>query len=280
MSFTGYTNMDLLEYAFLWKGVLSAVFVSSSTSLVGVFLLMRRLSLLGAGLSHAAFGGIALAVVLNMDPTIFTLIYTVLAGVLLEFLIEKKGLPADTVISLFFSFGIALAIMVFGLTQNLGTNVYSYLFGSILTVSNTEFYAVIIIFAITTLFVGFYYRSLMLISFNEEIAALRGVSVKLLNYLLVMLASANIILAIKAVGLILSASFIAIPPMSSLLVTTSFFSTLAISVASSLLATVLGISISLLFDIPPSSTIVMCMIAVFLLFSVWRFLITLRRRFL
>lgn len=272
--------MGLFEYAFLWKGILSAVFVSISTSLVGVFLLMRRLSLLGAGLSHAAFGGIALALVLNVDPTIFTLIYTVLAGMLLEFLIEKKGLPADTVISLFFSFGVALAILVLGITQNLGTNIYSYLFGSILTVSSTELYAVIITFLATALFVGLYYRSLMLISFNEEIAALRGVSVKLLNYLLVMLASANIILAIKAVGLILSASFIAIPPMSSLLVTTSFLSTLALSVSSSLLATILGISISLWFDIPPSSAIVLCMIVIFILFSLWRFLITLKRRFL
>ncbi|MGB9874455.1 MAG: metal ABC transporter permease, partial [Hydrogenobacter sp.] len=104
--------MVFLDYAFLWKGILSGLLISVSTSLMGVFLLMKRLSLLGAGLSHAAFGGIAIAILLGIDPMVFTLFYMVMSGLTIQLLIERKGLPADTVISLFFSLGVALAIII------------------------------------------------------------------------------------------------------------------------------------------------------------------------
>jgi zinc transport system permease protein len=270
--------MEFLDYAFLWKGIVSGIFISVSTSLVGVFLLMKRLSLLGAGLSHAAFGGIALAILFNTDPMVFTLLYTVISGLAVEFLIERKGLPADTVISLFFSLGVALAIII--LTQNLGSNIYSYLFGSILTVSDRELLSSVLVCLFSLIFVYVYYRELLLISFNEEIAVLRGVKVRILNYLLIGIASANIVFAIKAVGLILASSFIAIPPMSALLVSTSFLSTLVISVCVSLVATFAGIFISLELDIPPSGAVIFCMVILFLLFVFWRLLVSLRKKFL
>ncbi|MGC8853186.1 MAG: metal ABC transporter permease [Hydrogenobacter sp.] len=272
--------MILLDYAFLWKGILSGLLISISTSLMGVFLLMKRLSLLGAGLSHAAFGGIALAILLGIDPMVFTLFYMVMSGLTIQLLIERKGLPADTVISLFFSLGVALAIIILGITQNLGSNIYSYLFGSILTVSDRELLGVLLVSLLSLVFVFFYYRKLLLISFNEEIALLRGVKVRTLNYLLIGIASANIVFAIKAVGLILASSFIAIPPMSALLVSTSFLSTLVLSVLVSFLATLMGIFLSLELDIPPSGAIVLCMVVIFLFLVFWRLLVNLRRRFL
>ncbi|QWK19457.1 MAG: metal ABC transporter permease [Hydrogenobacter thermophilus] len=270
--------MLLLEYAFLWKGLVGGLLISASSSLVGVFLLMKRLSLLGAGLSHAAFGGIALAILFNTDPTLFTLLYTVFSGLLLQFLIEKRGLPADTVISLFFSLGVALAILVLSITQNLGSNVYSYLFGSVLTVSDRELYSALATSLLTFLFVLAYYRKLLLISFNEELATLRGVKVSLLNYLLISIASANIVFAIKAVGLILASSFIAIPPMSALLVASSFFSTLALSLFLSLSATLLGMLLSFELDAPPSATIILCMVFIFLILTLWKGITLLKRR--
>lgn len=272
--------MTLLDYTFLWKGILSGILISVSTSLVGVFLLMKRLSLLGVGLSHAAFGGIALAILFNTDPMVFTLFYTVISGLAIQFLIERKGLPADTVISLFFSLGVALAIIVLGITQSLGSNIYSYLFGSILTVSDRELLSSVLVCLFSLIFVYIYYRKLLLISFNEEIAVLRGVKVRTLNYLLIGMASANIVFAIKAVGLILASSFIAIPPMSALLVSTSFLSTLVVSVCVSLIATLAGIFLSLELDIPPSGAVILCMVILFILFVFWRLLVNLRKKFL
>ncbi|MEZ0361185.1 MAG: metal ABC transporter permease [Hydrogenobacter sp.] len=270
--------MTLLDYTFIWKGLLSGLLISASTALIGVFLLMKRLSLIGAGLSHAAFGGIALAILFNADPTLFTVFYTLLSGIILQYLIESKGLPADTVISLFFSVGVALAVVILGITQNLGTNVYSYLFGSILTVSDTELFSAVATSIFTFLFIFINYRKLLLISFNEEIATLRGVKVRVLNYMLVSVASINIVFAIKAVGLILASSFIAIPPMSALLICTSFFSTMMVSVSVSFIATVFGILLSLRLDIPPSGSVVLSMVFIFLIFTIWKVFLNLKKR--
>ncbi len=254
--------MDLF---FFWKGVLSAVFIALATSMLGVFLIVKRLSLLGAGLSHVAFGGVALALVLDLEPFTFSLFYTVLSGLLLEFLIEHKKVPTDTLLSLFFSFGVALAVVLLGITGNMGANVYSFLFGSMLTASHRELYLSFLVFCGALAFVLLNYRSLLLLCFNEDIARLKGVKVRLLNYLLIALSSAGIALSIKAVGLVLSASFISIPSMTALLVANSFLSSLLLSVLFSLLSLTLGILLSLYKDLPPGGAVVMVMTLLFAL---------------
>lgn len=264
--------MDLLAYSLFWKGFLSAFFIAISTALVGVFLLIKRLAMLGAGLSHAAFGGIALALVVDVEPMSFTVAYTVMLGLLIQFLVEKKSLPADTVIALFFSSGVAMAIMLLGITDRLGTNVFSYLFGSMLTASETDLLLSVLVCTITLLFVVFNYRSLLLLSFNEEIARLRGVKVGLLNYTLIAIASANVVLSIKAVGLVLSASFVSIPAMTSLMVASSFLQAVLFSVGFSLLSLFSGILLSLFFDLPPSGAVVGAMVLFFLFVASGRFI--------
>lgn len=264
--------MELSSYGVFLEGFLSAFLIALSTSLIGVFLLIKRLAMLGAGLSHAAFGGIALAIVLHLDPLVFTVIYTVFLGLLMEFVVEKKSLPADTVVALFFSLGVALAIIVLGVTDNLGVSIFSYLFGSMLTASETELLLSSFIFFLTLFFLLFNYRSLLLLSFNEELGKLRGVRVKLLNYLLVALASANVVLSIKVVGLVLSASFMSIPAMTSLMVSSSFFQSILFSVLFSSLSLFLGMFLSLSLDLPPSGAVVSCMVFLFLIASFGRFI--------
>ncbi len=269
--------MDLLSYSLFWEGFLSAFFIALSTSLIGVFLLIKRLAMLGAGLSHASFGGIALAIVLGLEPMTFTVIYTVLLGLFIQFLVDKKSLPADTVVALFFSLGVALAIVVLGITDNLGTNVFSYLFGSMLTASERDLLLSVLTFLITLLFVLSSYRSLLLLSFNEEVARLRGVRLGLLNYSLIALASANVALSIKAVGIVLSTSFISIPAMTSLMISSSFLQGMLLSVFFSFFSLFSGIAISLLLDLPPSGAVVGSMVLLFVAVSLSKFI---KRRFL
>ncbi len=257
----GFTEL----FPFMWKGTVTAFLISLSSSVIGVYLLIRRLSMLGAGLAHAAFGSIAVSIVLEIEPYTFTIIYTILLGLGIEYLIQKKGLPADTLIALVYSFGVALAILVLSVWDTLGTNIFSYLFGSILLVSDIEFISVAIVSFLTLVFFAINYNKITALLFNEEIAKLRGISVSLINYSLIALACANIVLSIKAVGLILSTSFISIPPMASLLVANSFFSTIVFSVLFSLVSTLIGVIMASTFDIPPGSAIVISMVFIFLL---------------
>ena len=265
--------MDYIEtLSFMWKGLFSAVMISLSSSIIGVYLLVRRLSMLGAGLSHAAFGGISIALVLDLEPYTFTVLYTIILGLIIQYLIQRRGLPADTLLSLAFSFGVALAIIILSLWEGLGMNVFSYLFGSILLVSTTELLSIVGVSFLTLAFVFFNYKNIITILFNEEIAKLRNVRVDFINYSLVALACANIVLSIKAVGLVLSASFISIPPMASLLVANSFLSTMLFSAIFSLVSTLLGVFVSIIFDVPPGGSIVLSMVSIFLLLLLGRFL--------
>ncbi len=261
---------------FFWQGIITALFIALSTALVGLFLLIKRLAMLGAGLSHAAFGGIALAIVFDIEPLTFTLFYTVLCGLFIQLLVDKKSLPADTVIAIFYSLGVALAIIILGMTQNLGTNLFSYLFGSMLVAEKTDLFLSLSIFLLTLLFILINYRSLLLLSFNEEISKLRGIKVGLIKYTLIALASANVVLSIKAVGLVLSASFISIPAITSLMVSSSFLQSLLFSAGFSLFSLFSGLVLSLTFDLPPSGGVVASMVFLFLLAGFGRFI---KRRF-
>lgn len=259
---------SFLEYAY--RGLLAGILIGASSSAVGLYLIVKRLSMLGAGLSHAAFGGIALALLLGTDPTLFTVPYTVLVGFLLQLLIDKKGVPADTVVSLVFSGGVALALILISVTDQAGVGVQSYLFGSVLTVSDGELLLSLLISATTFIFLTVNYRKLFMILFNEELARLKGVKVGWMNYSLVMVASANIALSIKVAGIVLSSSFVAIPPMTALLVSPSFFWTLVFSLLFSSASVLLGIAVSIIYDLPPSGAIVLVMILFFLMAGGYR----------
>ncbi|WP_448584219.1 metal ABC transporter permease [Thermocrinis sp.] len=260
--------MDFIEnLRFVYQGILAGIFIALSCSMLGVYLLMRRLSMLGAGISHSAFGGIALSFLLGLDPMVFTLIYTAFVSFFIQFLMEKKNLPSDTILSLFFSFGTALAVIILALTDSLGEGIYSYLFGSILTVSERELYLSFAIFVLSLLIFKLKYDDLFLVLFNEEIAKLKGINSSFLNYLFVLLAGINIVLSIKVAGLLLSASFVALPSMTALLIANSFFQTFLLSALFSLLSVTLGIFLSLFYNIPPSGSIVMLMVVLFLISS-------------
>ncbi len=262
--------MDFLSYSLFWKGLLSAVLIAISTAIIGVFLMVKRLAMLGAGLSHAAFGGVAIAIVLGIEPLTFTLIYTILVSFLLQFIVDKRRLPADTVVALLFSLGVAVAVILLSMTDNLGTGLFSYLFGSMLTATEVELLLSLSVCIATLLFVLINYRSLLLLSFNEEIARLRGVRVGLLNYALVAIASANIVLSIKAVGLILSASLLSIPPMTAFMLAQSFLQSLILSISFSLTSIALGILMSFLFDLPPGASAVSVMAVFFALVGLFK----------
>ncbi|SHK38782.1 metal ABC transporter permease [Thermocrinis minervae] len=259
------------DLIYFWQGIVSAILVSVSASFVGVYLTLRRLSMLGASISHFAFSGIAIAIVMDLDPFLFTLLYVLVAGLVTEYLIEDRRLPADTVLSLIFSFGVALSIVILGLSGKLGTQIVSYLFGSLLTTSTNEVLYTLLASLLTIAFLTFNYRRLMLMVFSEDIAKVHGIKVRILNYMLVALACINIVLSMKALGLLLATSFISIPPLAALMVANAFLQTIVFSILFSLIATLLGIFTSFTLNVPPSGSIVMFMVGLFVLLVMFKF---------
>ncbi len=257
--------MELLQYDFVQRGLLAGVLIALSSSLVGVFLILRRLAFLGAGLSHFAFGGVALAVLLGVEPFLFSGILTLGVANLIELLRRKRRIGGDVSLAIVFSGGVALAVVLLSLSEGFREDVFSYLFGNVLIVSPYELYLSTGVFLITCAFLLLNFKSLLLMSFNEEMAKVRGIKVMVLNHLFVSLASLVIIVSIKAVGIILASSFAVIPAAAGIAVAKSLRGSLILSALISVLSTVSGILISLHFDLAPGGSIVMVMIVAFIL---------------
>ncbi len=255
--------MELLSYDFVQRGIIAGLIIAISSSIAGVFLILRRMAFLGAGLSHAAFGGIAISLVLGLEPFLFTAIFTVLIGNLVQFISSRKRVPGDAAIALVFSGGVALAVLVLGIVKGFNEYIFGYLFGNILMVTSEELYFSIGAFLVVLFFFTFFYKKLVLLSFSEEIAKVRDVNTTLLNHALVSVASLVIVLSIKAVGIILASSMIVIPAMTALLVARSFLSSVIVSTIVATISVLTGIVVSFYYDLPPSGAIVGTMILLF-----------------
>ncbi len=257
--------MELLGYDFVQRGLLVGVLIAISSALTGVFLILRRLAFLGAGLSHFAFGGIALSILLGVEPFLFTTVLVLLLANGVEFLRRERKIGGDISLAVVFSGGVALAVVLLGISGGFRESLFSYLFGNILIVSSVELYMSIAVFLAVILFLTFYFKSFVLLSFNEDIAKVKGAPVRFLNYLLVSVASLVVMVSIKAVGVLLASSFVVIPSMVGIMLSKSLKGSMLISSLVAVLSTLSGILISLNFDLAPGGSIVMVMILTFLI---------------
>jgi len=257
--------MELLSYDFVQRGLAAGLMIAVSSALTGVFLILRRMAFLGAGLSHAAFGGVALSMVLGLDPLVFTAVFTLGVGNLIQFLSDRRGIPGDAAIALIFSGGVALAVLLLGIFRGFGEYVFGYLFGNILMVTAEELIFTALVFAGVLLFFALFYRRLFLLTFSEEMAKAQGIKVSSINHLLVSVASLVVVLSMKAVGVILASSMVVIPALTALMLAGSFRSSLLISAGVSVLSVALGVLLALSYDLPPSGAVVGMMILFFAL---------------
>jgi len=256
--------IEVLQYDFVRNALFAGILVSLSTSLLGVYLILRRLSLIGDGLAHAAFGGIAVGFLFNVNPLLTALVFASLGSLGINRLMSKAKVYGDSAIALVLSAGMALAIVIIGYVRGFNANLFSYLFGSILSVGSQD---LIMLGIVTFAVVGFIlinYRSLLAATFNEEIAKIKGIRVNLLNSAMIVLTACAIVVAIRAVGILLVTGLLVIPPLTALLVASSFKRAMVYSLLFSVFSMVGGIILAFVLDLPPGGMIVLSMVVVFL----------------
>ncbi len=246
--------MELLGYEFVQRGILAGLVVSVVSGVVGVFLVLRRLSFLGASLSHIAFGGVALGFLTGTDPFLFTLLISLLLSNLTRWAMGR--VPGDALLALLFSAGASVAVLVLGVSEEFGEEVFGYLFGSVFLVSEGDLFLILLASSFLIGFLLLSYKSLLLTSFNEEVAKVKGVNVKLTEHMLVSAASVVVVLSVKVVGVVLTSSLIVVPALTSLMLARSFLGSLLLAGTLSGVCLLLGVFLSLLLDLPPSGTTV------------------------
>jgi len=257
--------LELFSYGFMQRAFLASLMIGLVCALVGVFAVLRGISFIGAGVSHAAFAGVTLGFLMDVPPTVTALFFGISTVWIITLVQDKGRMKPDVSIGIFYTFTMALAILFIGLMEGYRPEVFGYLFGSILSVTKGDLWVILGLsgLILTTLFC--FYKEFHFISFDEEMAEASGIPAKTLSLLLLNLIALTVVISLKAVGAILVFALLVIPAataqqwartMRAMLITAA-----VIGVGSSWT----GVLLSYWWDIPSGATIVLLATLVFLL---------------
>ncbi|HVD21029.1 MAG TPA: metal ABC transporter permease [Nitrososphaera sp.] len=256
--------MEDLDIGFMQRALIAGIAVAITSSVVGLFLVLRRNSLFGDALSHAAFGGIAIGLATNIYPLWTGLTLSILGAVGITKLRQSTKIPADATVAILLSSGLALGILLISVSGGFTLDLFSFLFGSIMLVSIEDTLAILAMTGIILSIIILLYRKLMYITFDEEQARVSGLPISKLNYLFIILASVAVIVSMRLVGILLVSSLLVIPNVTALLFNKGFRKTALISVSISIFSVVMGIAISYAANLAPAGTIVIVSTTMFL----------------
>jgi len=256
---------DFLSYSFMQHALMAAFLVGLAAPMVGVFLVQRRLSLIGDGMGHVALAGVAVGVFTNQSPVLTALVFAVLAAVGIEVVRARGRTSGDVALAVMFYGGMALGVVVIGRSNGAPANLDSYLFGAISTTTDTD----LVVFAVlAVVVVGLTWAlapRLFAVANDEEYARATGMAVTALNITLAVLTAVTVVVAMRVVGLLLISALMIVPNATAQLIAGSFRSAMRISVVIGVICSVGGVSASFYADTAPGGTIVLLAIALFLL---------------
>ncbi|WP_454191923.1 metal ABC transporter permease [Paenibacillus sp. Marseille-Q7038] len=252
--------MEILTSDFFQRALVGGIFIGITAPLIGLFLVLRRLSMIGDTLSHVTIAGVAFGFLIGVYPIAAGLVFAVIASFGIEKLRKAYKSYAELSIAIIMSGGVALASLFFTLGKGYNADVMSYLFGSIYTLDRTDLMVVGVVTAIVILVVSLFHKEFFLLSFEEDAAAVTGLPVKILNMLLTIMTALVISTAIKIVGALLVSALLTIPVAISLLIAKSFRTSIILSVIISEIAVIAGLVIAGIWNLAPGATIVLLLI--------------------
>lgn len=264
---------EILQYGFMQRALMSGVAVAITCSTIGLFLVLRRQSLFADALSHMAFGGIAIGLFANLYPIWTAFIVSIFAALGITKLRESTKIPPDSAVAVLLSAGLAVGVVLIGLSGGFTLDLYSFLFGNILLISISDQEIILVASAVILSILYFVYRKLMYVAFDEEQAKVSGINVSRLNYLFIVLASITVIASIRLVGVLLISSLIVIPNITAIMFGKGFKKTTLISISIAILSVLIGIVISYIMNLAPGGTIVLVSVTAFLATMTAKYLI-------
>ena len=248
--------------------LLYGILVSIVSGILSYFVVARNVEFAGVGISHAAFGGVAIAMVLGINPMWFLLIFTPLVGILIAS--SPRNLSENTAIGILFPFFMSLGIILIYLSQQNLSLVWSYLFGNIFLVGRGDFILFLIVGILVVLYVMIFFRQLVFTSFSRELARAYGVNTSFINYTFMAILSLGIVVSIKMLGIVLLSAFLVLPASISFLISKGVGRSFILTVFFSVLMSVLGILASYWLDLPSGASIVVVGTAIYMFFYILR----------
>lgn len=256
---------DLLAYGFMQRALAASIVVGLVCSIIGVFVTLRGLSFIGAGTAHAAFAGVTLAYLVGLPPFPLAVSFSLATAWITGFLERAGKMKLDVSVGIFYTTTMAMAVLFLGMMQEYNPEVYGYLFGSILSVTQEDLIVIVILSIVILALLWAFFKEFHFITFDPEMAEASGIPGRRLFFLLLTLISLTIVLALKAVGAILVFALIVIPPAAAHQFAFSMRGMLLRSALFGVGSAVAGVFLSYLFDLPSGATIVLIAAALFFL---------------
>lgn len=255
--------LELLDYAFFRNALLGSLFASIACGIIGTYVVSRRLVFISGGITHASFGGLGIGFFLGFNPIISAMIFSIFSAFGIKWLSDKQGVREDSAIAVFWSLGMALGIILTFLTPGYAPNLSEYLFGNILTITQTDIISLLILSAVLCAFFIVYYRAIVSVSFDSQFAKTRRLPTRFIEYSMMLFISVTIVLSIRLVGIVLLMSLITVPQMTANLFTVNYSKIIRLSATISFVGCVIGLLLSYYLNVPSGAFIIFILILIF-----------------
>jgi zinc transport system permease protein len=267
---------EALSFEFMQNALIAGILLSIISGIIGSLVVVNRMVFLAGGIAHASYGGIGIAIYLSFPIFLGASLFAMLCALIIAFITLKQTKDIDTYIGLMWASGMAIGIILIDFTSGYNVDLMSYLFGSILAISNQDLYYMIFLLILIILIVTIYYKDILAVSYDKEYAQIRGINVKFFWTLILVLSSLAIVISIKAVGLILVISLLTIPISIARKLSSSLKTMMLISSLLSSIFTILGLSLSYAYDLTSGASIIAVSSIFFILFFIYNKIITQR----
>lgn len=259
--------VEMFSYPFIVKAIIVGTMVSVCSALLGVNLVLKRYSMIGDGLSHVAFGALAIATALGTAPLIITIPVVVISAFFLLKINNSSKIKGDAAIALVSSGALAAGILVLSLTTGMNTDLFSIMFGSILSLTTADTIFSVILSLIVIIIYFLFSNKIFTVTFDESFSKAIGINTYFYNSILAILTAITIVLGMRMMGSLLISSLIIFPALTAMTVCKHFKHVIVCSAAVSIFSFIIGIVLSYIFETPTGATVVAVSGILFILFK-------------
>lgn len=256
---------DFFQYGFVVRGLEAGLIIAVIAPFIGIFLVLRRYSLIADTLAHVSLAGVALGLLLQINPILTALVSSAVSSLAIERLRNSKKIAGESALAIFLSGSLALAVILIGIARGFRVDLFSYLFGSLVTVKQSDLYMIAILGAFVIISLIAFYKELVYLSFDEESARVSGIPTGQINIFLIILTALTVSLAIPVVGVLLISALIVIPVVTAMLLKKSFKQTIIFAELFSVFSVVLGIFLAYFLNLATGGTIVILNVVLFMI---------------
>ncbi len=262
--------MDLLQYTFFQNALLGSLFASIACGIIGTYIVTRRLVFISGGITHASFGGVGLGLYTGISPILAAAVFSVFSAFGVEWLSKRNDMREDSAIAVFWTLGMALGIMFTFLSPGFAPDLSAFLFGNILTITQTDILILALLSIILIVFFTLFIHPIISIAFDREFARSQGIPVVVFEYLMMMFIALTIVACLRMVGIVLVISLLTIPQMTANLFTYNFKRIIWLSILIGYIGCLGGLYISYRHNVPSGASIIFFSILIYAVCKVGR----------